>query len=181
LEAERAKGQIREPGKLVERRIEQANTRGRTGSTHRDGADTVPFKTWETLGHVGYGGKVTGSDAVDILAAVRGADPDEVRRLIRKVCGEWAGQNGKNKSTQHVVDEVTRLLRVSNGASQAEQPGETILVEKPTNNAKDDAAEFAALRRRMASHPHGPQQSPSPQRHSAQAELHEGNKRKPQP
>ena len=88
---------------------------------------------------------------MDILAAVPGSDPDEVRRLIREVCGKWAGPNGRAKSRQHVVEEVIRLLRGSNGASQAEKPGETILVGKPTKSARDDAARFATLRKRMAS------------------------------
>ena len=87
----------------------------------------------------------------DILAAVPGSDPDTVRRLIREVCGKWAGPNGKAKSAQHVVDEVIRLLRASDATSQAEKPGETIVVGKPTNSAKEDAAKFAALRKQMTS------------------------------
>ena len=85
---------------------------------------------------------------MDILAAVPESDPDTVRRLIREVCGKWAGQNGKDKSAQHVVDEVIRRLRAPETTSQAEQPAETIRVEKPT---KEDAAKLAALGKQMAS------------------------------
>ena len=110
----------------------------------RDGAaEATFFKPWDVLGSVGFGVKVTGADANDILAAVPGSDPDTVRRLIREVCGKWAGTNGKTKSAQHVVDEVIRLLRASDATSQAEKPGETIVVGKPTNSAKDDAAKLA--------------------------------------
>ncbi len=96
--------------------------------------ETASFKTWEILGRVGFGDKVTGADAKDILAAVPGSDPDTVRRLIREVSGKWAGPNGKSKSAQHVVDEVIRLLRAPDATSQAEKPGETIVVSKPSNS-----------------------------------------------
>jgi len=151
LEAERAEGTIREPGKLVERRIEQANARARTRkqSAHQDGVSAGPFKSGEMLGIVGFGGKVTGADAMDVLAAVPGSNPDTVRRLIREVCGKWTGSNGKNKSPQHVVVEVMRMLRAPDAANQAEKPDETVVVGKPIASAKDQAAQFAALRKQM--------------------------------
>jgi hypothetical protein len=88
---------------------------------------------------------------MDILAAVPGADPDTVRNRIGEVCANWTGPNGKTKSRRHVVEEVIRLLRASDATSQAEKPGETIVVGKATNSAKDDAARLAELRKQMAS------------------------------
>jgi hypothetical protein len=85
---------------------------------------------------------------MDILAAVPGSDRETVRRLIREVCGKWAGQNGKDKSAQHVVAEVIRRLRAPEATSQPEQPTEAIRVGKPT---KEGAAKLAALGKQMAS------------------------------
>ena len=76
-----------------------------------------------------------------ILAAVPGADPDRVRRLIREVCAKWTGPNGKTKSRQHVVDEVIRLLAALDEKGQAEIPRETIVVSKPSNSAKEEPPE----------------------------------------
>jgi hypothetical protein len=151
LRDEHALGRVRQPGKLVERRIEQANSQARAGkaAARSDAtAEPVPFKPWEILGQVGFGGKVTGADANDILAAVPGSDKETVRRLIREVCGNWAGPNGNAKSTQHVVDEVIRRLRAPDATSRAEQPAEPVRVGKPT---KEDAAKLAALAKQMAS------------------------------
>jgi len=150
LKDENAAEKVREPGKLVGRRIEQANSRARAGkSTTRDGAaEAAAFKSWAVLANVGFGGKVTGADAMDILAAVPGSDRETVRRLIREVSGKWAGQNGKDRSAQHVVDEVIRRLRTPEAASQPERPAEAIRVRKPT---KEDAAKLAALGKQMPS------------------------------
>jgi hypothetical protein len=150
LNAEHAAGKVRDPGKLVGRRIEQANSRARAGKlTTRDGAaEATAFKSWEELGRVGFGDKVTGADANDILKAVPGPDPDKVRLLIREVCAKWTGSNGATKSRQHVVDEVIRRLRDPDATSRAGQPAEAIRVGKPT---KEDAAKLAALAKQMAS------------------------------
>jgi hypothetical protein len=150
LNAEHAAGKVREPGKLVGRRIEQANSRARAGKPRtRDGAaEVTAFKSWEEQGRVGFGDKVTGADANDILKAVPGSDPEKVRLLIREVCAKWAGSNGATKSRQHVVDEVIRRLRAPDATSRAEQPAEAIRVRKPT---KEDTAKLAALAKQMAS------------------------------
>ena len=150
LKDEHASGDIKRPGKVVEHRVKHANSRARAGkSTTRDGAaEATPFKSWEPLGNVGFGGKVTGADANDILAAAPGSDRETVRRLIREVCGKWAGPNGKDKSAQHVVAEVIRRLCAPNGNEPGEQPAETVRVGKPT---KEDAAKLAALGKQMAS------------------------------
>jgi hypothetical protein len=153
LDAEHAAGNAREPGKLVERRIEKANARARTEkpSARTGAADTTPFRPQDVLGRVGFGDKVTGVDAMDILSEVRGSDPDMVRRLIREVSGKWVGVNGKTKSTQHVVDEVVRLLRAPDAKGQAEIPRETIVVSNLSNSAKGGGARLAALRKQMPS------------------------------
>jgi hypothetical protein len=152
LKDEHTSGDIKRPGKVVKHRVEQANSRARAGkSTTRDGAaEATAFKSWGVLANVGFGGKVTGADAMDILAAVPGSDPGSVRRLIREVCGKWAGTSGKAKSAQHVVDEVIRRLRSPEVTSQPVQPAETVRVGKPTKSAQDDAATLAALRKQMA-------------------------------
>jgi hypothetical protein len=151
LEAERVARKAREPGQLVGRRIEQANIRTQAGTSATCAVETAPFRQSEVLGNVGYGDKVTGADAMDIMSEVPGSLPGTVRRLIREVSGRWVGQNGKTKSRQHVVDEVTRLLRASDATRHAEKPVETIVVGNSTDSAKDDAAKLAALRREIGS------------------------------
>ena len=77
------------------------------------------------------------------------------------------------------VDAVIRRL-TPDAASQAEELGETVFVGKPTNNAQDDAAEFAALRRLMASRQHPASNLRRRQATVLKPEsLHEGDKRKP--
>jgi hypothetical protein len=151
LKDEHASGRVDQPGKLVGHRVARADKRSSAArsATHTDTAgETAAFKAWQVLGRVGFGDKVTGADAMDILAAVPGSDPDTVRRHIREVCGKWTGQN---KSAQHVVAEVTRQLRPPDATSQAEQAAETVRIEKPTKSAQEDAAAFAALRKQMPS------------------------------
>ena len=111
---------------------------------------------------MGFGDKVTGADANDILEAVPGSDPQQVRRYIRDACGKWAGANGKTRSKKDVVDEVIRRLRTG---SASELPTTTlkdaIRVAEPTNGAKGQAAGLAALRRQLAMHaPHDRAHSP---------------------
>jgi hypothetical protein len=147
LKRDHEAGSISSPGKVLGHRIRQANARSAAAATDKD----QRFKPTETLGVVGFGSKVTGADGNDILDAVRGSDPDTVRRLIREVCGGWTGPNGKTKSAHHVVNEVARQLS-SNGATGpiAAAPSETISVANSVDGAKDNAARLAALRQRMA-------------------------------
>jgi hypothetical protein len=155
LKAEHESGRVKAPGKVIEHRIKRANARAAADAASKAGQ----FNPHQELGRVGFGDKVTGADANDILEAVPGSDPQQVRRRIREVCGKWAGANGKTRSRQDVVGEVIRRLR-SGCASElpATTSKDPIRITEPTIGAKDQAAGFAALREQMrgrtaASHP----------------------------
>jgi hypothetical protein len=162
LKAEHESCRVKAPGKLIEHRIKWANDR----AAARSSSEAGHFRPEHELGRFGFGDKVTGADANDILEAVSASDPEQVRRHIREVCGKWAG--AKNRSRQAVVDEVIRRLR-SGCASDlpTTTSKDAIRVAEPTNGAKGQAAELARLREQLATHAtHGRPQSPLSQNHS---------------
>jgi hypothetical protein len=162
LKADHESGSVIAPGKVLKHRIKWANDRTTSDCT----AGGSQFNPNQELGRVGFGDKVTGADANDILEAVPGSDPQQVRRFIREACAKWTGANGKKRSRQDVVDEVIRRLRSGCPSDlPTTTPKDAIHVAEPTNGAKGLAAKLAALRKRMGTHDVHDPQSPSLQNH----------------